>query len=307
MRALALAFTTFASLVAPAHAEGVSGDRITLGYGRHFNNDFFGDHADRWRTGSYVFSILRGRDTWDGQRPDAIGSLLEYRLRTEIIAPRFLSGAGSDDRPYVGAVSVGVHTHFQRAGTEFSLGADVLATGPQTGVGDLQEWFHELVSAPRPTVLGAQIANGFHAAATAEIGRPVRVSDRLTFRPFAEAQAGVENLVRVGGDVIIGRVGQEDLWLRDVPTGQLYRGVEGTAIGFGYVLGADVAYVDSSIYLPESRGFFVEDTRTRARGGVHWQFAENASFYYGATYLSPEFVGQPEGQVVGSLKLNFNF
>jgi len=28
---------------------------------------------------------------------------------------------------------------------------------------------------------------------------------------------------------------------------------------------------------------------------------------YGVTYLSEEYVGQPEGQVVGSIKLNLNF
>ena len=40
---------------------------------------------------------------------------------------------------------------------------------------------------------------------------------------------------------------------------------------------------------------------------MFWQWADDVSFFYGATYLSEEFQGQGEGQVVGSLKVNFNF
>ena len=52
------------TLAAPAHAE----DRQGIGIGRLFNNDFFGDNRDRWRTGSNVISLLRGLG-WEGQLP----------------------------------------------------------------------------------------------------------------------------------------------------------------------------------------------------------------------------------------------
>jgi hypothetical protein len=282
------------------------GRRATLGFGRLFDNDYFGDNQDRWRTGSYAFSIVRGAG-WDGHRPAAFGALLEYRLRTEIIAPGKLNGPGSDDRPYVGAVSAGLHTHFERGALEYSVGADLVATGPQTGIGDLQKWFHNLIDAPNVAVLDDQIGNAVHLAGTVELARPIRLNDTVMLRPFIEAQAGVEDTIRIGGDVFFGRIRRDDLLLRDVPTGQLYSGIEGPESGFGYVLGLDVATVGHSAYLPTDLGFVAEKTRTRARAGLHWQIAPETSFFYGLTYLSPEFQGQPEGQFLGSLKLNFNF
>ena len=113
--------------------------------------------------------------------------------------------------------------------------------------------------------------------------------------------------MRVGGDVIVGEVGQTDMMLRDVVTGQLYRGTQGRELGLTYMFGADVASVFDSAFLPEDQGYTVSETRARARAGVLFQFAEDSSFFYGATYLSEEFEGQREGQVVGSIKLNFNF
>ena len=35
-------------------------DRVTLGWGRLFNNDTLGDTQDRWKTGSYTINHLRG-------------------------------------------------------------------------------------------------------------------------------------------------------------------------------------------------------------------------------------------------------
>jgi hypothetical protein len=40
-------------------------DRVTLGWGRMFTNDVFGDGKDRWKTGSYTVSRIRGA-SWDG-------------------------------------------------------------------------------------------------------------------------------------------------------------------------------------------------------------------------------------------------
>ena len=77
--------------------------------------------------------------------------------------------------------------------------------------------------------------------------------------------------------------------------------------GVTLILGADLAHVTESVYLPESRGYDVEETRARLRAGAAWQMTENASVYYGLTYLSPEFKGQPEGQVTGSLQIKFSF
>ena len=152
-----------------------------------------------------------------------------------------------------------------------------------------------------------QIGNSFHPTALGEIAYPVRMSDRAQVRPFVQAQYGVEDILRVGADMIIGPVGQDDMWLRDSASGQLYSGVESRGVGNSVVLGFDYGLVGDSAYFPSSFGTVAEDERLRARVGVHSRFGERISFFYGVTYLSEEYVGQPEGQFIGSLKLNFNF
>ncbi len=294
-------------LLAPAGAAWPEG-RGTLGVGRIFSNDFFGDGHDRWRTGSYALSILRG-EGWEGAPPGQPGALLEWRLRTEIIAPRSLSGPRSEDRPYATSLSVGLHTHWSALGGELAAGADLVATGPQTGLGDFVAWAHERLDAPPidEAVLDAQIGDGFYPTAQVAYARPLRLSPRLTVRPFAEVQWGVEDLARLGADVILGRAAQDALWVRDIPSGQLYQGIGGSGTGFTLVAGADWAAVGDSAWLPEEDGFAAEDARWRARAGLHWQMAPGMDFFYGAAWLSPEFAGQEEGQVTGQLKLNFNF
>lgn len=285
----------------------IAQDNQTLGFGRLFTNDFFADGEDRWRSGGYSFSVIRGQG-WDGARPEAFGGLLEYRMRSEVISPS-RGARGVDDRPYVGAVSLGAHSHFSYGGADVSLGVDILAIGPQTGVSAFQEEFHAAFSMPNPRGVDRQLGNALHLTGTAEFAWPVRVSGLVTLRPFAEAQAGAEDMLRVGADVFIGGVGHSDLLLRDGVSGQLIRGIEtpGQGGGYSFVAGADWAQVWSSVYLPEALGFAPEDSRWRARLGVHWQINDDMSFFYGATYLSEEFIGQAEGQVVGGLKLNFNF
>ncbi|SEV91135.1 hypothetical protein SAMN04488515_0188 [Cognatiyoonia koreensis] len=301
MRSLLTAAIIFLSVLA---SEAAAEQREAIGTGRLFTNDYFGDQRDRWRTGSYVLSHLRSPAPYDGQ-PRPFGDIIEYRFRGEIIAPQ-TGGNNEGMRPYVGALSLGAHTHFGFGGSLASLGADVTAIGPQTGLDRFQETFHEAFSLPLPSRRN-QLDDEVFISGTAALSHLILLGDDVTLRPFAEAQVGVEDIVRVGGDVIIGAVGQEDLMLRDVVTGQLYRGTTSAGFGPSIMVGADIAAVGDSAYLPADSGYVASETRTRARAGVHYQVSEDISFFYGMTYLSEEFEGQPEGQVLGSLKLNFNF
>ncbi|MBU2991896.1 DUF2219 family protein [Octadecabacter sp. 1_MG-2023] len=289
---------------APAHAQ----DRETLGFGRLLTNDFFGDNEDRWRSGSYSYSFVRGYG-WNGELPTTPGAILEYRLRSEIIAPSALNGSGSNDRAYVGALSAGVHTHFARGGADVTAGVDLVAVGPQTGMANMQDWFHDIVSAPNisNSVEANQVANAVYPTALADVSYPVMIGERTQLRPFIQTQYGVEDFVRVGADVLIGEVLHNDLWVRDSATGHLYSGIEEGSAGNGLVLGADYAIIGDSAYFPASFGTVAEDERFRARAGMHWRLGPGISYFYGLTYLGEEYVGQPEGQFIGSLKLNFNF
>jgi len=256
----------------------------------------------------YTYSIIRGSD-WAGQAPTEFGALLEYRLRSEVIAPQRLNGSMSNDRAYVGAFTAGVHTHMTRGDANVSLGLDLVAVGPQTQLSSLQDSFHNVISAPNVSnrVAANQIGNAVYPTALGEASFDVAVGETTTLRPFAELQYGVEDIARIGFDVLIGAAIQNDLWLRDSPTGQLYSGVQSGGAGSGFVLGADFAFVGDSAYFPASFGTQAKDTRTRVRAGVHARLGDEISYFYGLTYLSEEYIGQPEGQMVGSLKLNFNW
>ena len=302
LRAALLALGLSLTVPAPADAQ----TRETLGFGRLFTNDFFGDGHDRWHTGGYNFSVVRGPG-WPGRRPAAFGAILEYRLRSEIIAPSFETRRGRVDRPYAAFIAAGLYTHSSLGALDLTLGGEALLMGPQTGISDFQDWYHALWSLPEPIGAGSQLGDALHFGASAELAWPLHLSDRVTLRPYAGVEAGIEDLVRVGADVILGAVGHTDLLTRDVTTGSLIRAVEGPQTGFALIAGADWSQVDGSVFLPADLGFAALDSRWRTRAGIHWQLAPEVSFYYGLTYLSEEFEGQEGGQTLGSLKLNFNF
>jgi len=304
MRLILIFFAALISIGTIVEAE----NREILGRGRLFTNDHIGDGRDRWRTGSYSYSIVRGVD-WTGERSTEFGSLQEYRLRSEVITPRSLNGATSDDRAYVGALSAGFHTHFKRSGWDLSTGVDLVFVGPQTQLMGFQETVHDLLSMPNvsSSVEANQVGNAVYPTLVVEGSRVFSASNSLELRPFIDAQVGVEDFVRVGADVVIGAALSSDLWLRDSTTGQLYSGIEGGRGGIGIILGADYTFLDQSEYFPESFGTIAEDERVRFRAGMHSRLSEGSSFFYGLTYLGEEFEGQEESQVVGSLKLNFSF
>ena len=300
-----LAMTLPCAAQAQSQASAQAPDRQFLGWGRLFNNDFIGDGQDRWRTGSYAISVLQGPE-WSGSLPQHLGDILEYRLSAQIVAPSDLIAPDASDRRYVGALTFGLHTHADWQGFETSLGADLVVTGPQTGIGRFQTWAHDILSLPKPD-LSNQIGDGFHPTVTAEMGRSIALGSNATFRPFVAAQAGVETYLRVGGDLVVGSFGQGALMLRDDATGQRYRGITSDRMpALSLTLGGDVARVFSSVYLPSGGAAVASDTRSRLRAGVQWQ-GQVASVFYGVTYLAPEYKNQPEGQVVGSLNVNLRF
>lgn len=297
--AVLLAALTFA---APAMAQ----DRVTLGWGRMFTNDTLGDGHDRWRTGSYSVSRIRGL-SWSGVLPQNFGEILEFRARAETIAPGSLVSPDAGDRRYAGVLTFGVHTHFDWRGNDVSLGADLAFVGPQTGISSFQGVVHNLLGLPKPTVYDDQLGNTIYPGLVAELGRRIEFNENVALRPFVEAQAGVETFLRFGGDLVIGQLGRGDLMLRDNATGQRYRAVDGSpGQGTSFVVGGDFTQVFASKLLPIGDDATASDTRTRLRAGVHWQ-GEKASVFYGVSYLSREFEEQPEGQILGSLSLNLKF
>jgi hypothetical protein len=282
-------------------------ERVTLGWGRLFTNDAIGDLEDRWHTGSYTVSRLRGYN-WSGALPKKAGRILEFRFVADTVAPSNLLSPAASDRRYAGSLTFSAATHFDLHGFDATYGGGATIIGPATGLGLFQSKVHEFLNLDAPTtVLDDQIPNQILPYATAEIARSLDLSDLITLRPYLAGQAGAEDLLRIGGDLILGRMGKTDLLLRDTTTGHLFRGISGDAAAqFSLVLGVDLARVFDSVYLPDGGVAVMTESRHRLRVGYLWQ-GKKATVFSGLTYLSPEFDGQSEGQIVGSLSLNFTF
>jgi hypothetical protein len=180
--------------------------------------------------------------------------------------------------------------------------------GDSTGVGSFHESVHDALSVAPPStaVLNAQIPNAIYPTLHAGVSKSYRSGSRV-IRPFAEAQAGAETLVRVGADAIFGTGMINDFLLRDSVSGQLVTHAKSDeSRGFGFLLGADAAYVSDSNYLANSGATELESFRPRARAGMVYQ-TQKFDAFYGVTWLGKEFTSQPDSQVVGSLSLRFNF
>ncbi len=294
MRALVLA-------LAFGFAGPVAASADTLGWGRIFSNDYVGDGHDRWRSGSFALSMLRGQG-WDGAPPPAPGALTELRFRTEVIAPA-RTRDGRDDRPYAGLLAFGLFGHQSFGPIEGSFGGEVIAIGPSTGVSAFQERAHEILGFDLPRGIDRQLGDALHLHAQSELVLPMHMTTGLTLRPFLAGESGSEEIARVGVDAIWGNIGHGDLWLRDPVTGQPYRGIEAETTGLAIVAGADAAWVGDSVFLPDREA----QDRRRARIGLHWQPGPQVRLFYGLTWLSEEFEGQHEAQVLGSLKLEFGY
>lgn len=293
-------------LAAPISAQVSVPARETIGWGRFFNNDYLGDRDDRWHSSSYSVSRLRG-PKWTGVLPERAGEILEFRVRIDTISPADMVTPLIHDRRYVGILSFGFHTHYRSETEQMSFGGDLVFIGPQTGVSRFQDFIHDGLGLPQGTVFDNQLPNAVYPALTAELGHPIALAENLTLRPFVEGQAGVEYLMRGGADLVLGKLGRDDLLLRDQTTGQRYSAAQGPdGRGLSLTIGADVARVFSSIYLPSDGDAQASPLRTRLRAGLNWQ-GKRSFVFFGATHLSPEFKQQPVGQTVGSLSLQVKF
>lgn len=296
------------SMVSTFHSVAQAGEKFTIGTARILTNDYLGDGKDRWRSGSYAISKMRASEEWDGAFPDEIGAMLEWRFRMDILAPSNIVRRGDNDRRYAGTLTFGLHTYFNRNSVDYSLGLDLVAVGPSTGVGSFQRTAHRVLGAPKPgdEVLATQMSDDIMPTLSGSASQQIRFSGSNSLRPFAEFRIGDETFARIGADFHFGNVGQNDLWLRDIGTGQAFRATFERVNGVSFLVGGDVAFVESSKYLPPEDGVTLNKGRVRARAGMHWQ-GEQHSIFYGLTYLGKEFDEQSEGQFVGSVALRRRF
>ncbi|OIP82030.1 MAG: hypothetical protein AUK37_09755 [Rhodobacterales bacterium CG2_30_65_12] len=306
--ALFASLIALAALAAPAGAQ----ERITLGFGRLFTNDALGDGHDRWQTGSYVASWMRGAQG-TASLPEGFGELMEYRFSSRIIAPEDLATPAPGDRHYGGILALGAFTHFASGGFEVTAGGEVVVAGPATGLAGFQTDVHDAlgITVPSAAVRAAQIGNALYPVLAFEAARPIALgfggASGAMLRPFVQGRAGDETYLRAGVDLLIGPNFNSGVLARDETTGLVYQTMtQVPAPGLSVLLGADTAKVWRSAWLPASGGSTLSPLRNRVRAGLSWQ-GERVGAFYGATWLGPEFAGQKSGQVVGSLQFRMRF
>lgn len=295
-----LAVSMAISFVVPALADENSNAHVES----LFTNDFFGDGRDRWHTGSLSLSIVQS-DSGQIALGRSEHGATEWRFRTEIISPSNTETPHPSDRYYVGLLSAGIHRHAYQNGWGVSYGLDFIATGPGTGMGRFQKWFHGLFGQDVSKSLSKQVKNAIYPTVTFEIGHSIALSDQITARPFMEMQAGAETLGRVGFDLDFGQ--HCEISPRDVTTGFRYAfGCNSSASTNHLTLGADLTKVFDSHLVAGPVDLQIEDYRARVRlGGL--TRTNGADFFYGVTWLSEEFRGQLGSQVLGSISVNFRF
>ncbi|SFL30255.1 lipid A-modifier LpxR family protein [Shimia haliotis] len=303
----ALATTAIPAFASEDAMADVQDTRVQLGFGNLLVNDVIGDGYDRWRSGSYTTSRIWGRG-WSGEAPSEFGDIIEFRFGGEVMSAESLVAPAAGDRAWAGSLFWGLHTHFKRGKSDFVVGADLVAVGPMTHLDDFQSALHDIIGidGPSDAVRANQIGDQWIPRFVGEVGRDLDLGGRGKLRPFVEVRAGDETLARAGFDVTFGKFGEGELLVRDWVTGHRYRAVRNHQKGVSFVAGADVAKVFDSVYLPESRGYTLTDTRSRVRAGLHVR-GKAYHVFYGVSWLSKEFEAQREDQVVGAVKLDFNF
>jgi hypothetical protein len=279
-----------------------AGERVYLGAAYAIGNDSIGQFRDRWQSSQLFGSVFFGPQ---GTAPRELvpGRLLELRLSHQLITPESLDAPSPEDRPFAGAFGIELFTHGRLGEAEVTLGGGVVATGPGTRTFRFQRWLHERLGYPLPETEGREVADGLHASVMAEAGRSF--GQWPAVRPFIELRGGVETLARAGVDLTWGRLGTRRVMVREPVTGQRVAALWGPREeGLSLMAGMDVAAVENSVFLADEG--LAPEPRIRVRGGLRWQ-GERWSLQYGATWLSPEFAGQREGQVVGLVQLGVSF
>ncbi len=267
------------------------------------SNDSLGDWHDRWRSSSVEIGVLAGANG-QGRAPPRPGELLEYRFRSDILMPADIVNPRSDDRRHAGILAFGLHSYAGMGAVDYRIGGDLVVIGQQTGLYDFQTRLHKILGFDIPNLPDFQISDTTRLDVSAEAGSALRSANRV-IRPFAEMRVGTEDMIRAGVDLMFG-VNADDLTMRTETTG--HRVPYGTlrTPGWGFAAGADVAWVNDSLYLQENLGYILTPARIRVRGGVSYR-GKRFDVFYGLTWLGKEFEAQPEGQFVGTLQGRFEF
>ncbi len=263
-----------------------------------FVNDTFFDGEDRWRSGSYQRSWFMDQGRY------------ELRLRSEYITPQTLVHPHKEmDRPYAAILQLGAFRHFDVQDHDLSLGATVSFVNQIETMQIFQKQIHSETGFSDFEMENFYLEDDALLSLEAEWRRDFRVESGY-FVPFMEVQIGERNRATLGYDWII--TNREYQWFnRDQTTGHLLGELRvdplGKIFSLDLVLGGDITWLCHDYYLQAAPSQVeMKNLRYRVRAGMRVKF-DKAMLFLGPTYLSEEFVGQKEGQMVQAISLDFTF
>ena len=212
-------------------------------------------------------------------------------------------------------------THAHHAGLDIAYGPELLVHGEQTGLFALQRAIHEFTGGGYDIRTSGDpvLENGISGRIEAALARRIPLGARVRLSPFAEASLGYETFLRAGADLAVSLLGSprhlDGILLRDTVSGhpsfvgagsRRAVGARASGASLGLTLGADLAHVSSSIFLPRSGPVTLDPTRLRARGALVARFGR-VHVHAGFAWLSPEFREQPEGQIINTFGIGIDF
>lgn len=306
-------------------------------------NDYLGDGQDRWKSGGVTQSFTfpeRIFDTnpwtpWFKGRASGI----EVQARAVVVSPdnTAVPAAPSDpdvaarptgDRPYAQYFGLGGYLRSDKRprpvganGTtlevEDRLGAEIGWIGEPLFLFDVQDAVHDALGmAPTEASEGNSVGSGVLLNAegrrTWRVHRCTGTTD-VQVAPYVDVSAGMrQNDVRAGADLIWGRDLSVRSWNMDPATGAMIPGSTRSADGLDWAIyaGGDVGYVASDALLGGNGlggpSVDPEPLQVRLRAGA---VAGTGRFqlHYGVAWLSPEFHGQDEGQLIGAISVKLPF
>lgn len=262
-----MAFCRVAAVAAAMALAACSSGTQVVGLGW---NDHLGDGGDRWKTGGASLSVIRPG--------------IEVNARALVVTP-----PGRTATQYAG---LGVYRRAETA----RLGIEIGWQGDPLPLFEAREALHSLtgMNGHEP---GDVLDSGPHINLEGRHAWPLRRGD-VELAPFVQASVGTREVsARVGGDVLVG--------VARARTVELATGAPMLGAGDGLTLfvGGDVGHVAHDALLGDADP---EEVVARARAGVFVGLGR-IGIGFSLNWLSPEFEGQPEGQLIGAAQVAYRF
>lgn len=299
-----------------------------------FWNDFLVDGQDRWKSGGVTQSYTLPERVFD-TRPwtpwrDGRASGIEVQVRGLVVTPDNTAAPelGPEDRPYAQYLGIGGYLRSDARprpaplgttmGVEDRVGVEVGWIGEPLFFFDAQDRLHDVIGMGETHSTEANsVGDGFlaniEARRTLRFHRDMGAAD-VALAPYVDLSLGMrQTAARAGVNGFVGGDLSARHWNMDPATGAVIPGAWQARPGLHWAVyaGADVGAVANDALLGGTAGLSgpsadPETVVARARAGlvVGWG---RVAVSYGLAWMSPEFEGQDEGQLVGAVSVKLPF